>query len=476
MEKLENDLPSYVRYHNAQHTKDVMTAAEYLGTKEGIGEEDMMLLRTAALFHDTGFLQQMIGHEEISCEMARKHLPHFGYTPEQVDRICKIIIATQLPQSPTDKLGEILCDADLSYLGEDDYIRQSQKLFHELRHHNIINTQEEWVVRQIEFLGQHRYFTQTARNEHDAAKQKVIRKISFGDSKRKLEMKASHTREVLRDFAFIFSGVIFASLAIKLFLVPNQFFEGGVVGIALLLSEVYSVKVSYLLFFINLPLIIFSYFIAGWQFAAKTLFSIVLLSFLIWLLPGLITTHDKLLISIFGGAFLGVGIGLTMRGGAALDGIEVLALYTLKRTSFTMSEIILGINIIIFAFGGFQFGLESSLYAILTYLAVVQSMNYVVEGLEEFTGVTIISGKSEEIKYQLVNKLGRAVTVYKGERGFLPGQFEVSHDVDIVFTVITRLEMRKLIKLVREEDPKAFVFANTIKEASGGVTTRKAIH
>jgi uncharacterized membrane-anchored protein YitT (DUF2179 family)/predicted metal-dependent HD superfamily phosphohydrolase len=476
IEKLENDLPAYVRYHNAQHTKDVMAAAEHLGTKEGIGEEDMMLLRTAALFHDTGFLQQMVGHEEISCDIARKHLPHFGYSTGQIERICKIIIATRLPQSPTDKLGEILCDADLSYLGEDDYIRQSQKLFHELRANNIITTQEEWVTMQMEFLTSHHYFTQTAKEAHDAAKQKIIKKISFGSSKRKIDLRSTHRKEIIKDILFIIAGVLISALSIKLFLVPNQFFEGGVVGISLLISQIYSVKLSYLLFFINLPLIIMSYFIAGWHFALKTLASIVLLAFCVWLMPGFVSTHDKLLISIFGGIFLGIGMGLVMRGGAAIDGIEVLALYTLKRTSFTISEIIMGINILIFALGGFEFGLESSLYAILTYFAAIQSMNYVVEGLEEFTGVTIISGKSEEIKYQLVNKLGRAVTVYKGERGFLPGQFEISHDVDIIFTIITRMEFRKLKMLVVEEDPKAFIFANSIKEASGGVTSRKAIH
>lgn len=476
MEKLENDLPTYVRYHNAQHTKDVMASADHLAEKEGVGEEDLMLLKTAALFHDTGFLQQMVGHEEISCEIARKHLPHFDYSPDQIDRICRIIMATRLPQTPEDKLGEILCDADLSYLGEDDYIRQSQKLFHELRTHNLVNTQEEWVVRQIEFLNQHKYFTETARKDHDIAKQKIIAKIGFGDSKRKRERQTSYAQEIIRDGLFIVSGVVIAAIAIKMFLVPNRFFEGGVVGISLLFSEIYSIPLSYLLLFINLPLVVFGYFITGRHFAFKTLISVILLAFLIWLIPEVHTTQDKLLISVFGGAFLGIGFGLVMRGGAAIDGIEVLALYTLKRTSFTMSETILGINIIIFIFGGFHFGLESCLYSILTYLAVVQSMNYVVEGLEEYTGVTIISGKSEEVKYQIVNKLGRAVTVYKGERGFLPGKFEVSHDVDIVFTVITRMEMRKLKMLVRDEDPTAFIFANTIKEASGGVTTRKALH
>jgi uncharacterized membrane-anchored protein YitT (DUF2179 family)/predicted metal-dependent HD superfamily phosphohydrolase len=476
MEKLENDLPSYIRYHNAQHTKDVMAAAEYLGQKEGISDKELLLLKTAVLFHDTGFLQKMVGHEEISCELVRKHLPHFGYGQHEIEQICDIIMATQLPQTPTNKLGEILCDADLSYLGEDDYIRQSQHLFHELRYNGIIETQEEWVLLQIDFLTKHRYFTETARKEKNAAKEKVIKKISFGSSKRKMDVKSTHRQEIILDSVFIILGVIIAAIAIKLFLVPNKFFEGGVVGISLLLSEVFHIKLTYLLFFINLPLIIFSYFIAGFQFALKTFISILLLSLAILLLPDFAYTNDKLLISIFGGVFVGIGMGLVMRGGAALDGIEVLALYTLKKTSFTITEIIMGINILIFCFAGLEFGLETCLYAVLTYLAATQSMNYVVEGIQEYTGVTIISGKSEEIKYQLVNKLGRGVTVYKGERGFLPGHFEVSSEVDIIFTVITRMELRQLKKLVYEEDARAFVIASTIKEATGGVLSRKAMH
>ena len=187
-------------------------------------------------------------------------------------------------------------------------------------------------------------------------------------------------------------------------------------------------------------------------------------------------TADKLLISIFGGAFLGIGIGLVMRVGAALDGIEVIALYTLKRTSFTITEIILGINILIFSIAAFQFGIETALYSILTYFTATRCIDYVVEGIQAYTGVTIISSKSEVIKYQLVNKLGRGITVYKGERGFLPGKFEESADCDIIFTVVTRLELRKLKNLVHEVDPKAFVFANTIRETSGGVLKRKNAH
>lgn len=184
-------------------------------------------------------------------------------------------------------------------------------------------------------------------------------------------------------------------------------------------------------------------------------------------------TSDKLLISIFGGFFLGVGTGLTMRAGCALDGIEVLALYTLKRSSFTITEIILGINVVIFVIAAFKFGLETSLYSILTYFTASQTINYVIEGIEAYTGVTIISGESEIIKQRLVNELGRGITVYKGERGFLPGKFEISNEVDIIFTVVTRLELRKLKNLVYDADPKAFVFANTIKETSGGIVKRR---
>ena len=212
------------------------------------------------------------------------------------------------------------------------------------------------------------------------------------------------------------------------------------------------------------------------EVAIRTFLSVILLGLCLTLLPEMAITSDKLLISIFGGAFLGIGIGLIMRAGAALDGIEVLALYTLKRTSFTISEIILGINVLIFAIAAFKFGVETALYSILTYFTATRCIDYVVEGIQAFTGVTIISGKSEQIKYKLVNDLGRGITVYKGERGFLPGKFEISSDCDIIFTVITRLELRKLKTLVYNVDPNAFVFANTIKEASGGVIKRRHHH
>ena len=165
-----------------------------------------------------------------------------------------------------------------------------------------------------------------------------------------------------------------------------------------------------------------------------------------------------------------------MRGGSALDGIEVLALYTLKRSSFTISEIILAFNIVIFLIAAFHFGVDTALYAMVTYYIAYRTTDYVIEGLEEYTGVTIVSGKSDQLKQALVLQMGRGITIYKGERGYLKESFDVRTECDILFTITTRLEVRRLKNLIHSIDPHAFVFTNTIKEAAGGVLKRKVSH
>ena len=187
-------------------------------------------------------------------------------------------------------------------------------------------------------------------------------------------------------------------------------------------------------------------------FAIKMTAGVALLGLFLAFFPYPELHYDKLLVSTFGSFFLGLGIGLGMRGGCALDGIEVLAGYTLRRTSFTISEIILGLNVIIFGIAAFKFGFETALYATLTYYTVTCTINYVIEGLEEFTGVTIISGQSEAIKIKLAKELGRGITIYKGERGVLKDSFEQSHDTNIIFTVITRLEVQNLRSVVHSID------------------------
>jgi uncharacterized membrane-anchored protein YitT (DUF2179 family)/predicted metal-dependent HD superfamily phosphohydrolase len=476
MPKLEAELPQYYTYHNASHTKNVIAAAEHLGEKEKINDEEMMLLKTAALFHDAGFLQQADGHEEISCIWAREYLPKYGYTDTHIEHICRIIMATRLPQTPVDHLGQILCDADLFYLGREGYAANADKLYEEFKHRGFVKTDAEWQLMQVEFLSNHKFFTGSAVAEIEPVKQKVLNDLNSGVEATLVTHHHDSPMQLLQDIILTIIGVVISAVALKLFLAPNHFFDGGVTGISLLVHEVYGYNLGLAILVLNLPLIIISYFSIGKRFAFRTLLSVILLGVALLLIPYKAVTADKLLISIFGGAFMGIGVGLIMRTGAALDGIEVLAVYTLKKTSFTITEIILGINIIIFTIAGFRFGLETALYSILTYFTATRCIDYVVEGLQAYTGVTIVSSKSEAIKYQLVNKLGRGITVYKGERGFLPGKYDVSADCDIIFTVITRLELRKLKNLVYDVDPKAFVFANTIKEASGGIIKRRQAH
>lgn len=280
------------------------------------------------------------------------------------------------------------------------------------------------------------------------------------------------------DAIYVIFGILFCAFALIGFLIPNKFFDGGVTGLSLVISEPNDYKsIAYVIVAVNIPFIIMGAMQVNKTFAYKTLAAVLglglclLSSRYINFVP---VTHDKLLVAVFGGGFMGIGVGLSIRGGCALDGIEVLALYTGKRISFTVSEIILGINIVIFLIAAFEVGFVTSLYSILTYYVASRTSNFVIEGLEEYTGVTIISAQSGIIKERLVMELGRGITVYKGERGFLKQSFEVSQPVDIVFTVVTRLEVRRLKKLVHGIDEKAFIFTSTIKEAAGGVLKRRA--
>lgn len=278
------------------------------------------------------------------------------------------------------------------------------------------------------------------------------------------------------DFAYIIIGVLFAGFALKGFLVPNRFLDGGVTGMSLLLHELYHIDVGPVLILANIPFIIMGAFQVNKSFSYKTLASVLLLALCLQFFPYPVITSDKLIVAIFGGFFLGLGIGLGMRGGCAIDGIEVLALYTWKRLSLTMTEIILAINTIIFLIAAFKFGFEIALYAMLTYYIATKTIDYVVEGIEEYTGVTIISGQSEIIKEKLAKEMGRGITIYKGERGFMKDSFELKHECDIIYTVITRLEVRRLRRVVQQLDPKAFIFTNSIKEAAGGVLKRHPGH
>jgi uncharacterized membrane-anchored protein YitT (DUF2179 family)/HD superfamily phosphodiesterase len=476
IEKLETELPPFLHYHNAQHTKDVLAAAEQLASEENISGDDLTILKTAALFHDSGFLEAYTDHEEISCEMARKWLPQFGYSKDQVHEICRLIIATKIPQQPKDKLAKVLCDADLYYLGTDKYFSGADKLYKELHEAGLAKNREDWSLEEIKFVENHHYFTASAETKLNKRLKQTAEQLRKRISMQKKNPKGLEVSGWLSDTFFIVVGVLLAAFSLKGFLIPNGFFDGGITGISLLLSELKKWDISFVIMLANLPFIIISIYAVNFRFALKTFGCILFLGFCLYYFPHYSITSDKLLVSIFGGFFIGAGIGLTMRAGCAIDGIEILALYTWKKTSFTITEIILAINILIFSIAAFYFGIQIALYSMLTYFTATRTVDYVVEGLEAYIGVTIISGKSEIIKDRLVNEMGRGITIYKGERGFLPGKFEQHTDCDIIFTVITRLEIRKLKNLVSEIDPRSFVFASTIKEASGGIIKRRHVH
>ena len=276
---------------------------------------------------------------------------------------------------------------------------------------------------------------------------------------------------LLKEAALITFGVISACFGLKSFLMPNHFIDGGVTGISLLVSQLTDWNLSYLILIINIPFILMGYKQIGKKFAIKTAVAIIVLSLALVFLPFAPITHDKLLIAFFGGFFLGGGIGLAMRGGCVIDGTEVLALYVSRNSMFTVGNIILILNVVIFAFAAYFLNIETALYAILTYLSASNTIDFIVNGLEAYTGVTIISEKNEEIKHFIITDMKRGVTIYKGEGGYLEKK-----DIDILYTVVTKLEMSKLLSEIMQIDPDAFVVQQQIADIKGGVVKRQALH
>jgi uncharacterized membrane-anchored protein YitT (DUF2179 family) len=272
----------------------------------------------------------------------------------------------------------------------------------------------------------------------------------------------------------IITGVSLAVLAMKGFMIPNHFIDGGVTGISILLHAMFDVNISLLVIGINLIFIYLGYKRIGKTFAVQTAIAIALLSVGLIFVNIKPITEDKLLIAIFGGILIGSGMGLVIRGGGVIDGAEVVAVFTRRKTGFSNSEIIMLINTIIFGVAAFQFGIETTMYCIITYFTASRATDYVVDGIEEYTAMNIVSWQQEEVKSFLVNELGKGITVYKGERGYLPGSFDTKTDCEIIVTIITRLEIKQIQDALLKIDPKAFIFVESIKEAAGGILKPKA--
>ena len=277
-----------------------------------------------------------------------------------------------------------------------------------------------------------------------------------------------------KNIFLIFIGTALAVLAMKGFMIPNRFMDGGITGISILLHEIFHINISFLVIILNVLFVYLGYRRIGKTFAVQTSIAVLLLAIGLVFIDINPITRDKLLIAIFGGILMGTGVGLVIREGGVIDGAEVIAVFTGRKTGFSNSEIIMFINTIIFGVAALQFGLETAMYSIITYFTASRATNYVVDGIEEFTAMNIISSQQEEIKSLLVNDLGKGITVYKGEKGYLPGSFEIRTDCEIIVTIVTRLEIKQIQDAVLSIDPKAFIYVQSIKEAAGGILKHKA--
>jgi len=300
--------------------------------------------------------------------------------------------------------------------------------------------------------------------------------VEFDDKKlsREVEIFKVNIRHFVRDSIFVFIGIVSAGFGLKGFLLPNSFIDGGAMGISLLISETTYISLSILIVVVNFPFVILGYSQIGKQFALKSIVAIIGLALIVHFVPYPLITSDKLLIAVFGGFFLGVGIGMAIRGGAVIDGTEVLAIYLSKKTGLTIGDIILIFNIIIFSFGAYILSVEVALYAILTYMAAAKTIDFVIEGVEEYTGITIISVKSEEIRLMITEKLGRGVTIYSGKGGYGTTGHNLKK-IDIIFTVVTRLEIARLRTEIDKIDSDSFIIMNSIKDTKGGMIKKRPL-
>lgn len=277
---------------------------------------------------------------------------------------------------------------------------------------------------------------------------------------------------MVKDTLFIFFGIFSAAFGLESFLLPNRFIDGGATGISLLVSEVTEVPLAILIIFVNVPFLFMAYRTIGKQFAVKALLAILGLAMVLALINFPEVTQDKLLVAVFGGFFLGAGIGMSIRGGSVLDGTEVLAIYLSKKLGVKIGDVIILINIFIFLAAAYLLSIEAALYSMLTYLAASRTLDFVVDGIEEYTGVTIISPKSEEIRQMITEKLGRGLTIYKASGGF--GKKGERNEYDVIYTVITRLEIRKLTVEIEKIDARAFVVMSSINDTRGGMIKKRS--
>lgn len=278
----------------------------------------------------------------------------------------------------------------------------------------------------------------------------------------------------IKDSILITIGIFSASFGLKGFLFPNQFIDGGATGISLLISNLTSFPLYFIIILINIPFIVLGYKIIGKHFAIKTSIAIAGLALCLATVEFPNVTNNDILVAIFGGTFLGAGIGFSIRGGAVIDGTEILAIYLSKKLGTTIGDIIILINVLIFSAAMYYLSIEIALFSMVTYLSASKTLDFIIEGIDEYMGVTIVSTHYPEIKEMVINKMGRGITVYKGERGF--GSRGEMGKVNILYTVVTRLEMNKIKVEIERIDPNAFVVMHSVKDTKGGMIKKKSLN
>jgi len=290
-----------------------------------------------------------------------------------------------------------------------------------------------------------------------------------------MKIRLTKLRQICGSYILILMGILSAGMGVKGFLLSSRFIDGGVTGISMLIAEITGAPLSILIFVINIPFLLLGYKRLGMSFAVKSMASIAGLSLCLALVHFPDVTHDKLLTAVFGGFFIGVGIGLAIKGGAVLDGTEIAALLLSKQTQLLkVSDVILLLNVIIFTLALFFLGVESALYSVLTYLSASKMVDFILNGIEQYTGITVVSIKGEAIR-SAITKMGRGVTVYEGKSGY-GKDGHVNDTRDIIFTVATRFEIPAIKRAILNIDPAAFIVQHSVDDTTGGLIKRKGLH
>lgn len=275
----------------------------------------------------------------------------------------------------------------------------------------------------------------------------------------------------LKRLFFIALGALMVGVGLEIFLVPNSIIDGGVIGLSILAAHLTNVPIGVYTFLLNLPFLVVGYKQIGQTFAMTTLVAVGLMSAFVSLLHAeQPLTDDPLLAAVFGGVVMGIGVGTIIRYGGSLDGTEIVAILLTKRLAFSVGEIVMFFNIFILGSAGFVFGWDHAMYSLIAYFIAFKMIDITVEGLDESKSVTIISDTPEEISAAIQDRLGRGVTHIYGKGGYS------GEPKELLYVIVTRLELAKLKSIVLEFDPGAFMAIEHVADVTGGRFRKKAIH